>query len=412
MKFTNTILTATFVLSILLCASAAEAQREKDKEATYTKRREALVENAIRNGGIKDERVIESIRTTRRHEFVPTPLRGDAYFDMALPIGNKQTISSPFIVAYMTESLDPQPTDKVLEIGTGSGYQAAILSPLVKDVYSIEIVESLGKRAERALKRLNYKNVHVKIGDGYKGWPEHAPFDKIIVTCSPEDVPQPLVDQLKEGGMLVVPVGERHQQVLYLLTKKDGKLNRAPLRPTLFVPMTGAAEDGRKVLPDPKTVELKNLSFEEPLDESDHLPGWFYQRQVERIADPNAIDGEYYARFSNATPGRGSRVLQGFSVVGKEFKSLEVSASVKLSNVKPGEKESMAPMVAISFYDANRKPLGQHWMGPWEGSTNWKKVENSFRIPVSTREAIFRVGLFGATGKFEVDDIRVKAIER
>ena len=400
------------IFVVLFFPIQVDAQRDKEKDEAYTKRREELVNTAIKNGGITNERVIESVRTTKRHEFVPTPLRGDAYYDMSLPIGNKQTISSPFIVAYMTESLDPQPTDKVLEIGTGSGYQAAILSPLVEDVYSIEIVETLGKRAERALKRLKYKNVHVKIGDGYKGWPEHAPFDKIIVTCSPEDVPQPLVDQLKEGGMLVVPVGERHQQVLYLLTKKDGKLNRAPLRPTLFVPMTGAAEDGRKVLPDPKTVELKNLSFELPPDESDHLPGWFYQRQVERITDSDAIDGECFARFTNSTRGRGSRVLQGFSVVGKEFKSLEVSASVKLSNVRPADKELAQPMIAISFYDASRKPLGQQWLGPWEGTTNWKKVQKSFRIPVSAREAIFRVGLFGATGQFEIDDIQVEAIER
>jgi protein-L-isoaspartate(D-aspartate) O-methyltransferase len=119
---------------------------------------------------------------------------------MSLPIGERQTISSPFIVAYMTECLDPQPTDRVLEIGTGSGYQAAVLSPLVKEVYTIEIVESLGKQAAQTLERLDYRNVHVKVGDGYLGWPEHAPFDKIIVTCSPESIPQPLVDQLREGG--------------------------------------------------------------------------------------------------------------------------------------------------------------------------------------------------------------------
>ncbi len=151
------------------------------------------------------------MRDTPRHEFVPRDQQKNAYFDMSLPIGDEQTISGPFVVAYMTEQLDPQPADKVLEIGTGSGYQAAVLSPLVKDVYTIEIVEPLGKRAEPTLKRLKYDNVHVKIGDGYQGWPEHAPFDKIIVTCSPEKVPQPLVDELKEGGRMIVPVGERYR---------------------------------------------------------------------------------------------------------------------------------------------------------------------------------------------------------
>ena len=139
----------------------------------------------------------------------------------------------------------------MLEIGTGSGYQAAVLSPLVKDVYTIEIVEQLGKHAKLTLKRLKYTNVHTKIGDGYHGWPEQAPFDKIIVTCSPEKVPQALVDQLKEGGRMIVPVGERYQQMLYLFKKEDGKLKSEALCPTLFVPMTGKAEDQRQVKPDP-----------------------------------------------------------------------------------------------------------------------------------------------------------------
>src|SRR5207237_3833146 len=135
--------------------------------------------------GITNSRVIEAMRTTPRHEFIPARLIDRAYLDMSLPIGEHQTITPPMLVAYMTEQLRPQPTDRVLEIGTGSGYQAAVLSPLVKEVYTIEIVKPLGQRAERTLKRLGYANVHVKIGDGYEGWPEQAPFDKIIVTCSP-----------------------------------------------------------------------------------------------------------------------------------------------------------------------------------------------------------------------------------
>ena len=161
----------------------------------------------------------------------------DAYQDGPLPIGYDQTISQPYIVAFMTEQLRLRPGDRVLEIGSGSGYQAAILAELVADVYTIEIVEPLAKTAEATLQRLGYKNVHLKVGDGYKGWPEEAPFDAIIVTCAPDKVPQPLVDQLKDGGCMVIPVGERFAQQLYLLEKKNGQLKESVTLPVRFVPM-------------------------------------------------------------------------------------------------------------------------------------------------------------------------------
>src|SRR3954470_10546818 len=242
-----------------------------------------MVDKEIVAAGVKNERVIKAMRDTPRHEFVPPGERDHAYLDMALPIGNGQTISPPFVVASMTEAIDPKPGDRVLEIGTGSGYQAAILSPLVSDVYTIEIVDSLSARATRALKRLGYKNVHTRAGDGYKGWPEAAPFDKIIVTCSPEEVPKPLVEQLKEGGLMVVPVGERYRQTLYLMRKTGGKLKSEALRATLFVPMTGAAESERKVKPDPKKPQIFNGSFEEAVTNSEgneEPVGWHYQRQL------------------------------------------------------------------------------------------------------------------------------------
>src|SRR5687767_4117953 len=222
----------TFAIGISTLSATAQSPQ------AFTEARHKLVDEEIVAAGIKDERVIEAVRNTPRHEFMPISQRHLAYVDMALPIGEGQTISPPFVVAYMTEQIDPQPTDKVLEIGTGSGYQAAILSPLVKEVYSIEIVERLGRQAAQALKRLKYANVFTKIGDGYLGWPEHAPFDKIIVTCSPERVPQPLVEQLKEGGRMVIPLGERYQQTLFLYKKVGGKLEFETLLPTLFVPMT------------------------------------------------------------------------------------------------------------------------------------------------------------------------------
>ena len=151
-----------------------------------------MVDDEIVAAGMKNKRVIEAMRSTPRHEFVPIGQRKNAYYDMSLPIGEGQTISPPFIVAYMTEAIDPQPGDKVLEIGTGSGYQAAVLAKLVSEVYTIEIVAPFGHHAEKTLNRLHYENVHVKLGDGFQGWPEHAPFNKIIVTCSPENVPAAL----------------------------------------------------------------------------------------------------------------------------------------------------------------------------------------------------------------------------
>src|SRR5205807_7360919 len=155
------------------------------------------------------------------------------------------SISQPYIVAFMTQQLQPKPSDRVLEIGTGSGYQAAILAKLVKEVYSVEIVEPLAKGAEATLARLGFKNIHVKVGDGYKGWPEEAPFDAIIVTCAPDKVPQPLTDQLKDGGRMVIPVGERFAQQLYLLEKKNGQLRESVTLPVRFVPMLREAEKPR-----------------------------------------------------------------------------------------------------------------------------------------------------------------------
>jgi len=188
---------------------------------------------------LTNARVLEVMGRIPRHEFVPDAQRALAYEDRALPIGYGQTISQPYIVAFMTEQLNPQPSDKVLEIGTGSGYQAAVLSPLVHEVYTIEIVEPLAKRAEADLKRLDFTNVFVRAGDGYKGWAEVAPFDAVIVTCAPDKVPQPLIEQLKDGGRMIIPVGPEDNQELILLRRQGNKLERRAVLPVRFVPMTG-----------------------------------------------------------------------------------------------------------------------------------------------------------------------------
>jgi protein-L-isoaspartate(D-aspartate) O-methyltransferase len=207
--------------------------------------RERMVKKQIAMRGVTDERVLRAMRKVPREQFVPEEMRGLSYSDGPLPIGYDQTISQPFVVAFMTEKLGLRPTDRVLEIGTGSGYQAAILAELAAKVYTIEIVEPLGKRAEETLQRLGYKNVQVKIGDGYQGWQENAPFDAVIVTCAPEHVPRPLVEQIKEGGRIVIPVGPAGDQTLYLLEKKNGRLEQRNVLPVSFVPMTGEASRPR-----------------------------------------------------------------------------------------------------------------------------------------------------------------------
>jgi protein-L-isoaspartate(D-aspartate) O-methyltransferase len=327
---------------------------------------------------------------------------------MSLPIGENQTISAPVIVAYMTEQLNPQPGDRVLEIGTGSGYQAAVLSPLVQEVYSIEIKKLLGEKAAATLKRLGYTNVHTKVGDGYQGWAEHAPFDKIIVTCSPEKVPQPLVDELKEGGRMVVPVGERYQQVLYLFTKKDGKLTSEALRPTLFVPMTGVAEANRQVKPDPLHPKLVNGGFEELTGTAGEPVGWYYCRQMKVVADKEAPEGKQYVTFTNDIKGRGCRAMQGFAVDGLKVRELEISAMVRCRNVVPSGDSDGFPQLSITYFDENRAIVGREFAGPWFGTFDWQRKSKVVKVSLKAREAICHVGLFGATGEASFDDVQVK----
>jgi protein-L-isoaspartate(D-aspartate) O-methyltransferase len=207
----------------------------------YATAREQMVREQIEARGVRDARVLAAMRKVPRHLFVLPEEQGEAYDDYPLAIGHGQTISQPYIVAYMTEALELKPRDRVLEIGTGSGYQAAILAELVAEVYSIEIVEPLAKQAEARLHRLGYSNVRVRAGDGYRGWPEAAPFDAIIVTAAPDHVPQPLEDQLREGGRMVLPLGRWDQDLIRLHRTREGIL-REYLLPVRFVPMTGEAE--------------------------------------------------------------------------------------------------------------------------------------------------------------------------
>jgi protein-L-isoaspartate(D-aspartate) O-methyltransferase len=196
-----------------------------------------MIRSQIEARGVKDPRVLAALRATPRHEFVPAELQAHAYDDRALPIGYDQTISQPYVVALMTQLLDTEPEQIVLEIGTGSGYQAAVLSHLVKHVYSIEIVPELAALAAKTLQRRGCRNVTVKLGDGYLGWLEHAPFDRIILTAAPPRIPDALITQLKPGGKLIAPEGEKHQELIVIEKRLDGRIERRRSIPVMFVPM-------------------------------------------------------------------------------------------------------------------------------------------------------------------------------
>ncbi len=234
-----------FFWILLSCERTNSDNLRNPVQLDFQSMKEEMVKTQIRARGVRDEGVLNAMLEVDRHKFVPEEIRHLAYSDRPLPIGEGQTISQPYIVALMTELLELKKGDRVLEVGTGSGYQAAIVAELADHVYTIEIIESLGRSAERLLRELGYRNIDVKIGDGYVGWEEFAPFDAIIVTAAPPHIPQPLLDQLKEEGRLVIPVGGFYQD-LKKITKAKGQIKSQDIIPVVFVPMTGEHIKGKK----------------------------------------------------------------------------------------------------------------------------------------------------------------------
>jgi protein-L-isoaspartate(D-aspartate) O-methyltransferase len=225
-------------LTALSCFGGGDQVSAQD-DSSYDAARETMVREQIANRGIRDPRVIDAMRQVPRHLFIPAAERARAYDDGPVPIGQGQTISQPYIVALMTELVRPQPGDRVLEVGTGSGYQAAVLARLVAHVYTVELEETLARSAATVLREQKIENITVRTGDGYAGWPEHAPFDIVIVTAAPEQVPQPLIDQLKPGGRLIVPVGPRFSVQQLQLIEKDagGAIRTRNVSAVMFVPL-------------------------------------------------------------------------------------------------------------------------------------------------------------------------------
>jgi protein-L-isoaspartate(D-aspartate) O-methyltransferase len=225
------------LIACSLACAPTDAQPQR-AEHDWPRERRRMVDEQLRARDIRSPRVLDAMRAVPRHLFVPEAQRGDAYGDFPLPIGHGQTISQPYIVAFMTESLDVGAGHRVLEIGTGSGYQAAVLSTLAKEVYTIEIVAPLAESASGTLSSLGYRNVHVRTGNGYLGWPEHAPYDRIMVTAAPDAVPPALLEQLKVGGLMAIPIGTGYQE-LHILRRTATGTETLRTLPVRFVPMTG-----------------------------------------------------------------------------------------------------------------------------------------------------------------------------
>ncbi len=239
---------ALIIVSLIVAAAACRSESQQTQPASkatdrFAEARQRMVAETIEARGVRDPRVLEAMRRAPRHELVPAALRDRAHEDNPLPIGHDQTISQPYIVAAMTEAAQLAPGEKVLEVGTGSGYQAIVLAEMGGlEIYSIEIVEPLARRTHELLAKLGYDKLHLRIGDGYRGWPEAAPFDAIIVTAAPGEVPRPLIDQLAVGGRLVIPVGEFGDQTLEVIVKDANGTTSETLFPVRFVPMTGEAQ--------------------------------------------------------------------------------------------------------------------------------------------------------------------------
>ncbi|MDR1290018.1 MAG: protein-L-isoaspartate(D-aspartate) O-methyltransferase [Planctomycetaceae bacterium] len=411
--------------------TATERREVRLKKFPQIDRAKRMVDyELLPQGGLDNEAVIDVMRRVPRHRFVLPVFRGEAYRDRAIAIGESQTISPPYIVCYMTSKLLPKPTDKVLEIGTGSGYQAAVLSLLVDEVYTIEIVESLGKKAENLLRGLGFDNVKVRIGDGYKGWAEAAPFDSIIVTCSPESIPQPLIDQLREGGRIMIPLGERYQQAFYLCTKVDGKLVKELLMPALFVPMIGEAEDKRQVQPDPKNPKIVGGDFEEVHKNGSPI-GWHYARNVTILSNQigegtvttaKVPSGKFFARFKSIAPKNAnpkiqqplefSQILQGFPIDGRDVKTITINYFARGVDIIPLNGRAQTATGIVMLFDELRDQIAEIPICLTRGNFNWQNFSQTINVPNKTREAVILIGLPLALGTLDIDNVKISNTQR
>ncbi|MGV3606304.1 MAG: protein-L-isoaspartate O-methyltransferase [Planctomycetaceae bacterium] len=371
--------------------------------------RQRMVREEIEAQGIKNAALLDAMREVPRDQFIPTHRRNVAYLNVAITYGDGHVVLPPLVIAHAIEQLDPKLNDKVLVIGTGTGYSTALLSRMSKEVFSIEIDRATALTAEETLRRLKYSNIQLKVGDGFEGWKEHAPFQKIIVECSPDTVPPALIEQLDEGGSLLIPVGDDYDQTMYLMKKVNGQLETVSMWPTLLVPMKGRAEELRSSSSEkPRPPSINNGGFEEIVPGSDNLPAhWTYVRQAKVIEGERFPEGNRALQFLNDTPGHLSTAIQAFPVDGKSVSEITLSFRVWGKEIRPGLTRQQLPRLEVRFFDEKRRPCGGDWVGGWFLTFDWVQKTRRFSVPRQAKFAIVQIGLDGATGEIRFDDLRI-----
>lgn len=361
----------------------------------------------------EDPIVLSAIMRTARDRFVPASYKKTAFRDLAVPLGRSRYQQAPSLLAYMTEELDVRPDEKVLHIGTGSGYYTAVLSLLAKEVYTVELDETLGNRASQTFEKLAYTNIYTKIADGYDGWEEHAPFDRIVFTCSPETVPEPLVKQLREGGVMIVPLGEPFRQVLYRCKKKGEELQKEFLLPYPFELMEGEAQSRRQTKPDPERPELSNGHFER-FHENGEPYGWFSMTNAIVREVPDAPEGRHFLKLEvnsfSSDEARFARAEQSFALEGKNVSRLHLEAFLRgdrLETLSARNVRASASMILLC-YDESDRLLQRYDLAPVSGSFDWKAFQCEISVPKKTKKATLILTLSDRTGTLEFDALSVR----
>jgi len=395
------------VLSSIVTCCAFPLAAEEQADA-YGDARTTMVDADLSGNGIGNERLLKAMRTIPRHRFCLPEDQKHAYADQSLPIGHKRKLASPYVTAGLIELLDPRPNDRILELGTGSGYQAAILSQLATDVYSVESIEELGKASASLLKELKCKNVHTRIGDTLEGWPEAAPFDRILFTSCSGTVPAALIDQLRERGKVVVDAVCGNEELFHLFEKQHGRLVALKVWSPFSIANADNLKQHRDEKQSPNKSEIENGDFE--LSEDGKATGWYFQRQA-ALAEDREAPNNHVLTFENKEPGRHAQAIQEVAIDGRAVVSLRLSVRAKgleIHNSSSADKPSMV----IRFYDAHQRPITVEpsaILGPWRGTFGWETYTCVSSVPKTTRKALVVISMGGATGRLTVDDAQLSA---
>lgn len=398
-----------FLATAALCFVAPQPAAAQSGMRELLEARRIMVNEEIAAQGIENQKLLEAMREVPRELFIPLHKRDLAYLNVAITYGDGNVILPPLVTAHLIEKLDPQKNDKVLVIGAGSGYSTALISRMSREVYAVEIDRAVATTAEETLRSLKYTNVKLRVGDGFEGWKEHAPYQRIIVECSPDSVPRPLVDQLAEEGTLLVPTGSEFDQTMYLCKKVNGELTTLSLWPTLLVPMKGKAEELRSHSGLLRTPSILNGGFEEIVPSTKDVPtNWAYVRQGNVVEDSSCPEGSHALSFVNVTRGVAATAIQAFPVDGKNVSELTLACKIWGKDIRPGQNRQQLPRMEVRFYDEKLRYVGGDWMGGWNMTFSWVKKDHVFNVPRPAKFAVLRIGLGGATGEIRFDDIRLE----